>query len=123
VYLAQSLLNPLPWALLGALLSPSLLALCVVGGVALVKLVHDVTVFHLSRPGQPMPWTVLPAVLLKDALLFVAWTNGLFARTLDWRGTPLRVLPGSRLVPATPSSLPVGMSTSEPERTEELLAG
>ncbi|MFL5357597.1 glycosyltransferase [Archangium sp.] len=123
VYLAQSLLNPLPWALLGALLSPSVLALCVVGGVALVKLVHDVTVFHLSRPGQPTPWTVLPAVLLKDALLFVAWTNGLFARTLDWRGTTLRVLPGSRLVPATPSSPPAGMSTSEPERTEELLAG
>lgn len=123
VYLAQSMLNPLPWALLGALLSPSLMSLCVVGAVALAKLVHDVTVFHLSRPGQPTPWAVLPAVLLKDALLFVAWTNGLFARTLDWRGNKLRVLPGSRLVPPTPSSLSTGMSTSEPKRTGELLAG
>lgn len=123
VYLAQSLLNPLPWAVLGALLSPSLMSLCVVGAVALAKLVHDVTVFHLSRPGQATTWKVLPAVLLKDALLFVAWTNGLFARTLDWRGNKLRVLPGSRLVPPTAASLPAGMSTSEPKRTGELLAG
>jgi ceramide glucosyltransferase len=123
VYLAQSLLNPLPWALLGALLSPSFLALCVVGAVAMAKLGHDVTLFHLSRPGQRTPWTVVPAVLLKDALLFVAWTQGLFARTVDWRGNKLRVMPGSRLVPPTSPSQPTGMSTGEPVRTEELLAG
>jgi hypothetical protein len=33
----------------------------------------------------------------KDVLLFVAWCNGLFSRTVDWRGNRLRVLPGTRL--------------------------
>ncbi|PTL82446.1 glycosyltransferase [Vitiosangium sp. GDMCC 1.1324] len=122
VYLAQSLLNPLPWALLGALLSPSALALGVVGGVALAKLVHDVTLFHLMRPGQSTPWMTAPAVLLKDLLLFAAWANGLFARTVDWRGNKLRVMPGSKLVPPTPE-LTGRLSTTEPERTGELIAG
>jgi ceramide glucosyltransferase len=122
VYLAQSLLNPLPWALLGTLLSPSARALGMVGAVLLAKLVHDVTIFHLSRPGQTTPWRTVPAVLLKDLLLFVAWTNGLFARSVDWRGNKLRVLPGSRLVPPTPvQSVP--LATPEPEPTEEMLAG
>lgn len=128
VYLAQSLLNPLPWALLGALLEPSLRALGVVGGVALVKLVHDVTIFRVLRPGQSTPAMTVPAVLLKDVLLFVAWTNGLFARTVDWRGTRLRVMDGSRLLPLNPApveSLVPGSAKaeSESESSEELLAG
>jgi ceramide glucosyltransferase len=122
VYLAQSLLNPLPWALLGTLLSPSTRALGVVGTVVLAKLGHDVTIFHLSRPGQRPSWRTVPAVLFKDMLLFLAWTNGLFARTVDWRGTRLRVLPGSRLVPTRPAR-PEPLATPEPEPTEELLAG
>ncbi|QRO01046.1 glycosyltransferase [Archangium violaceum] len=122
VYLAQSLLNPLPWALLGALLSPSERALGVVGAALLAKLVHDVTIFHLSRPEQTTSWKVVPAVLLKDLLLFVAWTNGLFARSVDWRGNKLRVLPGSKLVPPTPA-VQGPLATPEPERAEELLAG
>ncbi|WP_257461292.1 glycosyltransferase [Archangium lipolyticum] len=122
VYLAQSLLNPLPWALLGALLEPSARALGVVGTVVLAKLAHDVTIFHLSRPGQTTSWRVVPAVLLKDLLLFMAWTNGLFARSVDWRGNKLRVLPGSKLVAPTPA-MPGSLATSEPEPTEELLAG
>ncbi|MGZ3461776.1 MAG: glycosyl transferase, partial [Archangium sp.] len=117
-----SLLNPLPWALLGALLSPSVLAFGVVGAVTLVKVGHDVTVFHLLRPGQRTPWMTVPAVLLKDVLLFVAWVNGLFSRSVDWRGNKLRVLPGSRLVPPT-SALPGELSTTDGEPTEELLAG
>jgi len=85
--------------LLGALLSPSALAFQVLGALTLVKLVHDLAVFQLMRPGQRTPWTTVPAVLLKDTLLFVTWVNGLFRRSVDWRGNKLRVLPGSRLVP------------------------
>jgi ceramide glucosyltransferase len=130
VYLAQSLLNPLPWALLGTLLEPSLRALGVVGGVALVKLVHDLAIFQTLRPAQPLPSMAVPAVLLKDVLLFVAWANGLFARSVDWRGNKLRVMDGSRLLPPTsapveslPAPAPAPQADAEAERSEELLAG
>jgi len=97
-YVAQTALNPVPWALLGTLVSPSWRALGVLGGVTLFKVVSDVAVFSMLRPG-PSPWRAAPAVLLKDTLLFVTWVNGLFRRSVDWRGNKLRVLPGSRLVP------------------------
>ena len=71
--------------------------------MTLGKLVHDVAVFAALRPGQRTPWTVVPAVLLKDLLLFVTWAYGLFARSVDWRGTRLRVRAGSRLVPTASS--------------------
>ncbi|HEX8825140.1 MAG TPA: ceramide glucosyltransferase [Archangium sp.] len=122
LYLGQALINPLPLALFGALLSPSALALGVLGAVTLVKLVHDVAVFQLMRPGQSTPWMTLPAVLLKDVLLFVAWANGLFARSVDWRGNKLRVMAGSRLVPPA-SVLSKGVVAPESEPIEELLAG
>ncbi|MFE8600225.1 ceramide glucosyltransferase [Archangium violaceum] len=116
VYLSQSLLNPMPWALLGALFEPSLRALAVVTGVTAAKLIHDVTVFRVLRPGQPMPSMTVPAVLLKDVLLFVAWVNGLFARSVDWRGNKLRVMAGSKLIP--PAGTPV-----QPLPTPEEVSG
>ncbi|HLM42542.1 MAG TPA: glycosyl transferase, partial [Myxococcaceae bacterium] len=122
VYLGQSLINPLPLGLLGALLSPSALAFQVLGGLTAVKLVHDVAVFQLMRPGQRTPWMTVPAVLLKDVLIFVAWANGLFARSVDWRGNKLRVMAGSRLV-APASALPQTGEVPEHEPIEELLAG
>jgi ceramide glucosyltransferase len=128
LYLAQSILNPMPWAVLGAVLSPSNSTLEAAGAVVGVKLVHDVAVFHMMRPGQRTPWMTVPAVLLKDWLLFAAWVNGLFARSVDWRGHSLRVRAGSHLVappsalPA-PLSLPVSGAESESEETGELLAG
>jgi len=98
VYLGQSLLNPIPWALLGALLAPSWMSLGVLAGVTAFKVLTDVAIFAMLRP-QRTPWMTAPAVLAKDALLFVTWVNGLFRRSVDWRGNKLRVLPGSRLVP------------------------
>ncbi len=120
-YLAQGLLNPVPLALLGALLEPGTLAFSAVAAVALTKATIDVAVFRLLRP-EPGSWLALPAVLLKDALLFVAWCNGLFSRTVDWRGTRLRVLPGTRLVPVE-ASAPVELAPSETDRGEELVVG
>lgn len=122
-YLAQGLLNPVPLALLGALLEPGAMGLAVVGAVAVLKAAIDVTVFRQLRP-EAVSWWALPAVLLKDALLFVAWCHGLFSRTVDWRGTRLRVLPGTRLVPV-PAEVPLAVELvpSEVEPTEELVAG
>jgi ceramide glucosyltransferase len=97
-YLAQTVLNPVPWALLGTLVSPSWMSLGGLGAVTLFKVVTDVSVFSMLRP-ERTPWGAVPAVLLKDALLFVTWVNGLFSRSVEWRGNKLRVLPGSQLVP------------------------
>ena len=119
-YLAQGLLNPIPLALLGALLEPSASSFAAVGFVAVAKALIDVTVFRLMRP-EPVSWKAVPAVLLKDALLFVAWCNGLFSRTVDWRGSRLKVLPGTRLVPVA-AQAPLELSPSEASPREELLA-
>jgi ceramide glucosyltransferase len=118
-YVAQTALNPVPWALLGTLASPSWLSLGMLGGVTLCKVLLDVAVFSLLRP-EPTPWRAVPAVLLKDALLFVTWMNGLFRRTVDWRGNTLRVLPGSRLVPpATPLPYPAPQQPLAEQPLEE----
>ncbi len=42
---------------------------------------------------------VFAAALVKDVLLAAAWLRALFVREIDWRGTRLRVVAGSRLVP------------------------
>jgi ceramide glucosyltransferase len=98
-YLAQALLNPVPLAVLGALLHPTALTGLAALAVALGKVWVDVAVFRSLRP-QPVAWrTAAPAVLVKDALLFAAWWHGAFRRTVDWRGTRLRVVSGTRLVP------------------------
>ncbi|RKH12854.1 glycosyl transferase [Corallococcus praedator] len=97
-YVAQALLNPVPLAVLGALLHPSALTGLAALGVMLGKVWVDVAVFRALRP-QPVGWRAAPAVLVKDALLFAAWWHGAFRRTVDWRGTRLRVVSGTRLVP------------------------
>ncbi|MBN9686669.1 MULTISPECIES: ceramide glucosyltransferase [unclassified Corallococcus] len=97
-YAAQALLNPVPLAVLGALIHPSALTGLAALAVALGKVWVDVAVFRSLRP-QPVSWRAAPAVLVKDALLFAAWWHGAFRRTVDWRGTRLRVVSGTRLVP------------------------
>ncbi|RKG90651.1 glycosyltransferase [Corallococcus terminator] len=97
-YAAQALLNPVPLAVLGALLHPSALTGLAALAVVLGKVWVDVAVFRALRP-QPVGWRAAPAVLVKDALLFAAWWHGAFRRTVDWRGTRLRVVSGTRLVP------------------------
>ena len=99
VYLMEVLISPLPWAVLGALASPSMRSLAGLGAVALGKLLLDVSTFRLLRPGQRTPWEVVPAVFLKEILVLAAWAYAPFARTVSWRGNTLRVRPGSQLVP------------------------
>ncbi|MFY1832367.1 ceramide glucosyltransferase [Myxococcus fulvus] len=97
-YVAQSLLNPAPLAVAGALVSPCLESVTLATLVVLGKVLVDLCAFRALRP-QPVSWRAAPAVLLKDALLFIAWWHGVFCRTVDWRGTRLRVGPGTRLLP------------------------
>ncbi|NMO13311.1 glycosyltransferase [Pyxidicoccus fallax] len=118
-YVAQSLLNPVPLALLGALVDPSPTTGTVASLVVLGKVVVDLAAFRALRP-ESVSWDAVPAVLVKDVLLFAAWWHGLFFRTVDWRGTKLRVAPGTRLVPLhapSPSSRPAL------DASDELFAG
>jgi ceramide glucosyltransferase len=122
--LAHQLLNPLPFALLGALLQPSQATFAVVAGIAAAKMVIDVTVFRLLRREPVSAWA-FPAVLLKDAILLFTWAHALFNRTVDWRGTKLRVTAGTRLVPLMPARvIPLPLRKVETATAqEELLAG
>ncbi|XXF80488.1 ceramide glucosyltransferase [Myxococcaceae bacterium GXIMD 01537] len=114
--LAHQLLNPVPLTLLGALLHPTRASLAVAAAVTLGKVALDVAVFRLLRR-EPISWRAFPAVLLKDGFLLVAWAQAFFNRTVDWRGTKLRVTTGTRLVPIAPAA-----EQALPAR-EELLAG
>lgn len=118
-YLAQALLNPVPLAILGALLSPSPVTGAVATLVVLGKVAVDLAAFRALRP-EAVPWDAAPGVLVKDALLFAAWCHSLFFRTVNWRGTKLRVASGTRLVP-----LNAPVSAPEPALAthDELLAG
>lgn len=124
--LAHGLLNPLPTALLAALLHPTRESFALLAALTAVKLAIDVAVFRLLRR-EPVSWRALPAVLLKDFLLCAAWAHAFFNRTVDWRGTRLRVTAGTRLVPLTPEpvlSLPSReLAAPAPAPQEQLLAG
>ena len=98
VYAAQALLNPTMVAAAGWLVHPSLVTLGGVGVAATLKLVYDGAALAMLRGGRP-PLGVVVASPAKDALLACAWAVGLWRREIDWRGNPLRVLPGTRLEP------------------------
>lgn len=101
-YLGQMVINPLPWTLLALLVHPSRWSL---GALLLTwfgKCAIDLTATRLFR-SEPLSAKVLWANALKDVLIAVAWLNGLFRRTVIWRGNRLRVEHGSKLVPLGPS--------------------
>jgi ceramide glucosyltransferase len=66
--------------------------------VAGVRALLDGAAGAALRPGGFRPGQLL-RVPGKDLLLGLAWMEGFFRRTVNWRGTRLRVLPGTRLAP------------------------
>jgi len=97
-YLAESLLNPIPLAVIGYVLRPTTGAATTLAVCAVLKPTLDAVAFgHLRR--ERFSWRAFGVVWLKDVLLFATWVHGLFARTVVWRGNRLRVHAGSRLVP------------------------
>ena len=97
-YAAQALLNPTMVAAAGVLAHPSLVTLGGLSIVAALKLAYDGAALKLLRGGR-VPAAIVVASPAKDALLACAWAVGLWRREIDWRGNPLRVLPGTRLRP------------------------
>jgi ceramide glucosyltransferase len=97
-YLAESLLNPIPLAVIGCALRPTAGAATTLAVCAVLKPTLDAVAFSRLRR-ELFSWRAFGVVWVKDLLLFVTWVHGLFARTVVWRGNRLRVHSGSRLVP------------------------
>lgn len=96
-YFGNSLLNPIPYAVLGWLLYPTVAgALAILAGTA-IKTAFDLMAARSLR-GEVSFKDAL-AVPVKDALIFGACIKAVFLRTVEWRGNKLRVLRGSKLVP------------------------
>ncbi len=100
-YLAQVLLNPIPLAAWALLAAPSQETALAFFGVTLAKTAIDVSSANVL--GHRFGRWLMPAVLVKDLILFVSWARGAFVRTVDWRGNRLRVGAGSRLAAAPES--------------------
>jgi len=97
-YLAESLLNPIPLAVIGFALRPGPGAAATLLACAVLKPALDSVAFSRLRH-ELFSWRAFGAGWVKDALLFATWVHGLFARTVLWRGNRLRVLPGGGLAP------------------------
>ncbi len=95
-YLAESLLNPIPLAVIGFALRPGPGAAATLAACAVLKPALDAVAFSRLRD-ELFSWRAFGAGWVKDALLFLTWVHGLFARTVLWRGNRLRVLPGGEL--------------------------
>lgn len=95
--LAQGLLNPLPLLALASLLEPGLRTGVALGLGVLLKVALDLGAARALRCEVDLRWA-LPAVLVKDLLVFIGWARGLVVRTVTWRGTRLRVGARSRLL-------------------------
>jgi ceramide glucosyltransferase len=95
-YLAESLLNPIPLAVIGFALRPGPGAAATLAACAVLKPALDSVAFSRLRQ-EFFSWRAFGAGWVKDGLLFVTWVHGLFARTVLWRGNRLRVLPGGTL--------------------------
>ncbi len=103
-YVAQALLNPSPLTWIATLVCPRWEVALASFVVTSAKTGIDVGCASMLR-GHGFGARALVATPLKDLLLFLAWVNGLYARTVNWRGNQLRVVAGSRLVPLAPAHL------------------
>ena len=98
-YAAQFLLNPVLLSLLGLLLRPDGGALAAFLVVCLLKtLVDEKSARALRQDGFALRHLLL--VPAKDLIFGAALLQGLLLDEVDWRGTRLRVLRGTRLAPA-----------------------
>jgi ceramide glucosyltransferase len=98
LYAAQVIRNPLVLATLAAAADPAAWTAAAWLAVAGIRAALDGRAAAALRPPgfrvSQLAWTPV-----KDLLLGAAWMEGFFRRTVEWRGTRLRVLEGTRLAP------------------------
>ncbi|MEI6225016.1 MAG: glycosyltransferase, partial [Deltaproteobacteria bacterium] len=98
LYAGQVVHNPVLFATLALLAAPAPWTAAAWFAVAAFRALLDGAAGASLRPGGVRPAQLL-RVPLKDLLLGLAWVEGFFRRTVNWRGTRLRVLSGTRLAP------------------------
>lgn len=101
LYSSQLLLNPVPFALVAFGLDPDRNTLVALLACAATKAALECAALRALRPGRGsrLHLLVLP---VKDLLLLGAWLCGMFKTEVEWRGTRLMVLEGTRLSPCPP---------------------
>jgi ceramide glucosyltransferase len=98
LYAAQVIHNPLLFATLALFVAPGSWTAAAWLTVAGVRALLDGAAGEALRP-TGFRASQLLRVPVKDLLLGLAWVEGFFQRTVNWRGNRLRVLPGTRLAP------------------------
>lgn len=105
-FIADLFANPVGLGAVASVLSflvpggPDWRVLAAVGALVLVKLALDFLTMRVSR-GQafPLRYAWIPPV--KDLLLFAIWPYSAISRSVEWRGTKLRLSWGTKLRPDT----------------------
>ena len=116
-YIAQSLINPLPLAFVGALLAQTQASLGMLTLCLVVRILADGATSAMLRPdGASLRWFLWSPA--KDFVLAAAWLHGLFNNTVNWREHVLSVTAGTRLVPLTGQPVQVPAVQSDRDATE-----
>jgi ceramide glucosyltransferase len=101
LYAAQIIHNPVLLATVALAVEPATWTAAAWVAVAGARALLDGAAGSALRPGGFHPAQLL-RVPGKDLILGLAWIEGFLRRTVNWRGTRLRVLPGTRLAPPGP---------------------
>jgi ceramide glucosyltransferase len=104
-YAGLALLNPVLLAAAGAAVSWTPAAAASLGAVCATKIALDEAAARALRPGG-FRWHELALVPLKDLVFGTAWAFALFRRDIAWRGTRIRVGPGTRIEAPRPFRSP-----------------
>jgi ceramide glucosyltransferase len=99
LYAAQALRNPVFLLALAASAAPGPPSAAALLAGSAGRVLLDAVAARSLRPGG-FGWRQLLWVPLKDILVGLWWAAGFFQDRVRWRGTWLRVLPGTRLEPA-----------------------
>jgi ceramide glucosyltransferase len=102
-YVAQGVLNPIPFAAVAFAAAPGRSAFAAFAVTCAVKASIDELAARRVRP-EGFRLSQLAAVPLKDLLFGAAWAYGLARRDVTWRGNRLRVLAGTRVAPPVEAS-------------------
>jgi ceramide glucosyltransferase len=100
-YGGMILLNPVLLAALGAALAPGPAAAGALAATCGAKIALDGAAARLLRPGGFRP-RQLALVPVKDLVFGACWALGLFRSRVDWRGNPIAVGPGTRILMPAP---------------------
>jgi ceramide glucosyltransferase len=104
-YAALALLNPVLLAALGFAVAPSGTAALFLAATCVAKAALDGAAARALRPGG-FHVLQLALVPVKDLVFGAMWAVGLVRSTVAWRGTRIRVGPGSRIAEPAPLQRP-----------------